>query len=112
MPEINGMRGVGHIDDRCPIRLRLTRHRIDGIRDRVRSAVMPDIGDPALALLLDRRLIGAARLQIARADEAHVERLWRIADLRSFSECGPAAEHGGCERRCYVHPRAFHDAYS
>ena len=43
---------------------------------------MTDIGDPAITLFVDRRLIGASRLQIVRADEAHVQSFRRVANLR------------------------------
>ena len=46
-----------------------------------RAAVMADIGDVAVALLVDDRLIGAARLQVVVADQAHVLGFRRIADL-------------------------------
>jgi len=36
------------------------------------AAMVTQIGDIAIALLMDGRLVGAARLQIAVADEAHI----------------------------------------
>ena len=33
---------------------------------------MADVGDPALSLMMNCRLIGAARLQVAKANELHV----------------------------------------
>jgi hypothetical protein len=41
---------------------------------------MADIGDIAVALVMDGRLIGAARLEIAGADELHVGSFRRRAD--------------------------------
>ena len=52
------------------------------------AAVVADIGDVAVALLVDDRLIGAARLQVVVADEAHVLGLRRIAD--PFGACADA----------------------
>ena len=42
--------------------------------------MMADIGDPAIALMMDRRLIGAARLQIAGSNQLHVLGFGRRAD--------------------------------
>ena len=36
------------------------------------AAVVADVGDPAVALLLDHGLIGAAGLQVVVADQLHV----------------------------------------
>ena len=41
---------------------------------------MADIGDPAVALVMDGRLIGAARLQVVGADQLHVGGFRRRAD--------------------------------
>jgi hypothetical protein len=42
---------------------------------------MADIGDVAIALVMDRRLIGAAALKVIVSDQAHVHRLGRRPDL-------------------------------
>ena len=54
--------------------------RIDRLRHRIGAAVMADIGDVAVALLVDDRLVGAARLQVVVADQAHVLGFGRSAD--------------------------------
>ena len=36
------------------------------------AAVMPDVGDPAIALPMDERLVGAAALQVVKTDQLHV----------------------------------------
>ncbi len=54
--------------------------RIDRLRNVVGAAVVADIGDPAVALVMDGRLIGAARLQIVGADQLHVGGFRRRAD--------------------------------
>ncbi len=85
--QIFRMRGIGDVDDRGPVRLGLPGQGIDGVGNFVGAAVMTDIGDPAVALMMDGRLIGAARLQIAVADELHVGGFGRRADFlcgRSF----------------------------
>src|SRR5204862_7810959 len=50
-------------------------------RDVVGAAVMADIGDETVALLVDGRLVGAACLQVAPAGQLHVGGLGRRADL-------------------------------
>jgi hypothetical protein len=62
--QIFRVRGIGDVDDRGPVRLGLAGQRIDRIGNLVGAAVMADIGDPAIALMMDGRLIGAARLQV------------------------------------------------
>ena len=59
---------------------------------------MADIGDVAVALLVDGRLIGAARLQVVVADEAHVLGFGRIADLRRLRR-GSRAMHRQHDRQ-------------
>ena len=81
MAQIFRLRGIGDVDDRGAVRLGLAGLRIDRRRDIVGAAVMADIGDPALALLVDGRLIGAARLQVVEADEPHVGGFRRRADF-------------------------------
>ena len=79
--EVFRLRRIGDVDDRGAVELGLAGQRIDRLRHLRRAAVVADIGDVAVALLVDGRLIGAARLQVVVADQAHVLRLGRIADL-------------------------------
>ncbi len=81
-----------------------------------RAAVVADIGDVAVALLVNGRLVGGAVLQVVVADEAHVARFRRIADLRRAGyrhhvrlrhlrdgrqrQCG---EHGAPGEHCAEH---------
>src|SRR6185437_1505011 len=81
MLQIFRVRGVGDVDDRGAVRLGLPRDRIERARNLVGAAVMADIGDVAVALVMDGRLIGAARLQIAVTDQPHVLGFARCADL-------------------------------
>ena len=46
----------------------------------VGAAVMADIGDPAVALVMDGRLIGAAGLQVVVPDQLHVGGFGRRPD--------------------------------
>ena len=78
--QIFRMRGIGDVDDRGAVRLGLAGQRIDRRGNVVGAAVMADIGDPAVALMMDGRLIGAARLQIVVADQLHVGGFGRRAD--------------------------------
>ena len=85
------MRGIGDVDDRGAVRLGLAGDRIDRIGNGVGSAVMSDIGDPAVALMMDGRLIGAARLKVAVADQLHVGGFGRSADDLLLCVSGEAA---------------------
>ena len=89
--QISGMRGIGDVDDRGAVRLGVAGQRIDRIRNFVGAAVMADIGDPAVALMMDGRLIGAARLQIVAADQFHVGGLGRRPDHLALGKSGAAA---------------------
>jgi hypothetical protein len=60
--------------------------------------MVPDIGDPAAVLLVNKRLIGAAPLKVAVADEGHIARLRLV--LRQ-----PGGGQGGnyqCRENCNV----------
>src|SRR5258707_11066947 len=81
MLEIFRIGRIGDVDDRGSVELRCTRQRIDRLRMVGAATVVAHIGDVAIALLMDGRLVGAARLQIAVADKAHVGDFGRIADL-------------------------------
>ena len=78
--QISGLRGIGDVDDRGAVRLGFSGQRIDRRRNIVGPAVMSDIGNPAVALMMDGRLVGAARLQIVVADQPHVGGFGRRTD--------------------------------
>src|SRR4029077_7481567 len=63
-----------------------------------RTAVMADVGDEAVALLMDGRLVGAAGLQVVQADEAHVTGLGRVADLGRLRRRRHRQRDGKCGR--------------
>ncbi len=90
--QIFRMRGIGDVDDRGAVRLGLSGHGIDRIGDSVGAAVMSDIGDPAVALMMDGRLVGAARLQVVVADQLHVGGFGRRPDHLLLG-IGAAAAH-------------------
>jgi hypothetical protein len=96
--EVFGLCRIGYIDDRGAIVFGLAGEPIDGLRHVGRSAVVPDVSDIAAALMVDGRLIGAARMQIAVAHEPHVLGFRRIADLGRLSERRRREDHqcGGC----------------
>ena len=79
--EVFRLRRIGHIDDRGAVVFGLSGQSVDRLRHLGRSAVMSDIGDIAAALMMDRRLICAAAVQIIVADEPHILGFRRIADL-------------------------------
>ena len=101
---------VGDVDDRGAVGLGLAGHRIERRRDVVGAAVMADIGDPALALLVDGRLVGAARLKVAPAEQLHVGGFGRVAHFLLL--CGRAHRHEReADRQPYVPLHAFSPGY-
>ena len=66
------MRRIGDIDDRGPIKLLLFRYRVHRLWDRIRAAMMPDIGDPAITLVMNGRLISRASLQVIETDKPQI----------------------------------------
>jgi len=112
--QILRLRGIGDIDDRRAVRFGLAGLRIDRRRDVVTAAVMADIGDPAVALMMDGRLIAAARLQVAGSDQLHVESFGWCADhlLLRASDAGACKEknrESDCEFETTAHvpPQLF-----
>ena len=87
---------IGNINNRRAVKFRAAIERIH----LGRAAVMPDIGNPAIALLLDFRVISTARVQIDMSQKRHVAgfRLTRIV----FSRCARrrAAAAGYHQTRC------------
>ena len=81
--------------------------RIDGRRNIVGAAVMADIGDAAVALMMDGRLIGAARLQIAGSDQLHVGGFGRRADYLLLCKSGPTQRENESETQTASSTRAF-----
>ena len=69
--------GIGDVDDRRAVVLHLAGQQV-----RHRAGVMPDVGDIAIALLLDDRLVGAARLQIVGPEQASCRAIRRRAAAR------------------------------
>ena len=88
--QVFGLRRIGDVEDRGAVELRLPVHRVDRLGNRGGAAVMADIGDPAVALAMDQRLVSAARLQVVVAHEAHVLGLGRVADLLHLCRSGQA----------------------
>src|SRR5262245_14436790 len=68
MRKIFRLRRIGDVDDRGAVELRLSVDPIDRL-GHVARAVMAYIGDVAIPLLVNGRLVGAACLQIIEADE-------------------------------------------
>ncbi|OIQ66690.1 hypothetical protein GALL_517380 [mine drainage metagenome] len=89
--QIFRMRGIGDVDDRGAVRLGLAGHWIDRVGNLVGPAVMSDIGDPAVALVMNGRLIGAAGLQVVVAHQFHVGGFGRSPDHLLLGK-GAAAE--------------------
>jgi hypothetical protein len=54
--------------------------------------VVPNIGNPAIPLVMNGRLIRRAALQIVETDEAHVRSFWRVADFLGGRQDGHTNE--------------------
>ena len=67
MSEVAGFSRIGHIDDGRSVVFLLARKWVEDV-----VAVVADVGDPAVALLVDDGLVGAASLEIVVADKLHV----------------------------------------
>src|SRR5262249_37641153 len=78
---------VSHLDDRSAAEFRLPGEPIERLWHLRRAAMMADIGDVAIALMMNGWLIGAAPLEIIVADRAHVHRLGRRPDLLLARGC-------------------------
>src|SRR4029077_18181221 len=91
---------IGHVEDRGAVELSLPGELVHRLWHVRRAAMVADIGDVAVALLMDGRLIGRARLQVVHTDEAHVGGFGRIADLRRLGERGGEQKrsHRKCQR--------------
>src|SRR5205085_4244857 len=51
------------------------------LRDVISAAMMPNIRNPTIALVVNGRLVGRASLQVVETDKTHIRRFWRIADF-------------------------------
>ena len=101
--KVFGLRGIGNIDERRAVVLGLAGQRIDGSGHVVGAAVMADVGDPAIALAMDRGLVRRARLQVVAADQFHVGGFRRGADLLLLC-CRPGRHRQSPEdRKCASH---------
>src|SRR2546427_10590141 len=67
MRDIFRLLGIRNVDDGSSVVLFLSGQRIE-----LRAAVMADVCKPPVALVVKRRLIRAASLQVVIADEFHV----------------------------------------
>src|SRR5207247_7837372 len=72
--QIARARRVGDVDDRRAVVLV---HAGEGVARL--AAVMPDVGDEAAALLVNRGLVRRAALQVVVADQLHVAGLGAVA---------------------------------
>ena len=58
---------IGDIENRSAVALLFSRQGIE-----LTASMVADVGDPAISLFVDDRLVRASRLQIAEADQLHV----------------------------------------
>src|SRR5262249_11359524 len=87
---------ITHINDRGAAVFGLSGQSVHGLWHVYRSTVMPDIGDVAVALMMDRRLVSATGVQIVVSDESHISCFRRIADLGRLCQHGEHQEHQSC----------------
>jgi type I restriction enzyme M protein len=85
MAQINRMRRIGYVNNRRPVKFGLSGYRIDRLCDSIRAAMVPDISDPTISLMVNGRLICGAPLQIVETYKAHIRRFRRVADFRRLS---------------------------
>src|ERR1700730_9626321 len=67
MGHVLGMLGIGDVDERSPVGLHLAGEGV-----KLLATMVADVRDPARALLLDNRLIGAAGLQVVVTHQVHI----------------------------------------
>src|ERR1700694_3874928 len=67
MGHVLGMLGIGDVDERSSVGLHLAGEGV-----KLLAAMVADVGDPAIALLLDNGLIGASGLQVVVTHQIHV----------------------------------------
>ena len=89
---------IGHVDDRRAVEFRLARSAGSSASAPSVSAVMTDIGDVTVALLVDRSAGTRCGLQIVVADEPHVLGFRRIADLGRLRDARWRQDHPAGDR--------------
>src|SRR5262249_20147482 len=88
----------------------LARQWVDWFRNGVGSAMVSDVGDPAVSLMMNGRLICRATLQIVETNKAHIGSFRGIADLRGFRGGGTANEQCDYGNRKSVRDISFNFA--
>src|SRR5258706_10708290 len=83
MGEVLGLLRIGDVNDRRAVVLCFPRKRIHR-----GAAMMSNVGDPAVALLMNRGLIRAAALQVTVADQIHIFYFWLLLSGGGKSESG------------------------
>ena len=100
MAKVDRVGRIADVDDGRAVRLHMAGQWIEGL-----AAVVADVGDPSLALPVDRRLIGAAALETIVPGQDHVQRFGRRRIRGGLRRRGRRAhEHGrdtrGQSRNC------------
>src|SRR5690348_7391562 len=95
--EIARMGRVRHVDDRGAVILLLPSKRI-----HLRAAVMAEVGDPALPLLVNRGLVGAARLQVVITYDLHIALLFllRLSHRNDCEKNEKSCQRGAPKHGC------------
>src|SRR5262249_17394961 len=92
------MSRIGHVNNRRSVEFRMASQRIYWFRNSVASAVVSNVGDSAIPLMVNGRLICRATLQIVKSHKAHVRGFRRITDFLRGRHDRPAKEQ--CEDTC------------
>jgi hypothetical protein len=72
---------IGYVENRGSVKFGMAGQWICWLWDRIGSTVVANIGNPAIPLMMNGRLIRRATLQIVKSDQAHVRNFRRIADF-------------------------------
>src|SRR5574341_1079073 len=102
MSEVFRVLRIGDVDDGGTVRLVAAGQRVHRA-----AAVVTDVRNPAIALPLDLRLIRAAALQIAVADERHVAGVGALAAV-ALTLCRRADPERETQRHQYQSPSRRH----
>ena len=105
--EVFGVRRIGHVDDRRPVRLQLAGQ---GIHERLLVVVVTDVGDLPAVLVDDDRLVGGSSLEVVVANDFHVPRRRAIPRTGSGRRRGwgrsPSGQRDRRNRRSVWHESA------
>ena len=83
---------IRHVDDRCAVSFVHPGQRVP-----LNAPMVADIGNPAIPLVVDGRLIRASSLEIVVADQSHVALLGLVLSRGRRAESNPERQEGRIE---------------